>query len=65
VVRKQTRDTAALYGLSDRGTIEVGKVGDFNVIDYERLQLGSRGSRPTCRPAAAGSSRTRPATWPP
>ncbi len=41
VVRKQTRDTAALYGLSDRGTIEVGKVGDFNVIDYERLQLGS------------------------
>jgi N-acyl-D-aspartate/D-glutamate deacylase len=39
VVRKQTRDTARLYGLGDRGTIEEGMVADLNVIDYERLQL--------------------------
>ena len=41
VVRKQTRDTARLYGLGDRGTIEVGMVADLNVIDYEHLQLGN------------------------
>ena len=39
VVRKQTRDTARLYGLGDRGTIEPGMVADLNVIDYEHLQL--------------------------
>ncbi|MCU1353331.1 MAG: dan 2 [Acidimicrobiales bacterium] len=41
VVKKQTRDTARLYGLGDRGTIEAGMLGDLNVIDYDRLQLGS------------------------
>ena len=41
VVKKQTHDTARLYGLGDRGTIEAGMLGDLNVIDYERLQLGS------------------------
>jgi N-acyl-D-amino-acid deacylase len=41
VVRKQSRDTARLYGLGDRGTIEPGMVGDLNVIDYEHLQLGN------------------------
>jgi N-acyl-D-aspartate/D-glutamate deacylase len=41
VVKKQTHDTARLYGLGDRGTIEPGMVGDLNVIDYERLQLGA------------------------
>ncbi len=40
LVKKQTMDTARLYGLSDRGTIEVGMLGDLNVIDYENLQLG-------------------------
>lgn len=39
VVKKQTHDTARLYGLGDRGTIEPGKVGDLNVIDYENLHL--------------------------
>jgi N-acyl-D-amino-acid deacylase len=39
VVRKQTHDTARLYGLGDRGTIEPGMIGDVNVIDYDRLQL--------------------------
>jgi N-acyl-D-amino-acid deacylase len=41
VVRKQTRDTARLYGMKDRGTVEPGMLGDLNVIDYERLQLGN------------------------
>jgi N-acyl-D-aspartate/D-glutamate deacylase len=41
VVKKQTSDTAALYGLGDRGTLEPGKLADINVIDYDRLQLGN------------------------
>jgi len=41
VVKKQTHDTARLYGLGDRGTLEVGMLGDLNVIDHGRLQLGS------------------------
>ncbi len=41
IVKKQTYETARLYGLGDRGTIEVGAVADLNVIDYERLQLGN------------------------
>jgi N-acyl-D-aspartate/D-glutamate deacylase len=41
IVKKQTHDTARLYGLTDRGTIEVGATADLNVIDYEHLQLGN------------------------
>ncbi len=40
VVRKQTHDTAALYGFTDRGTIEVGQRADLNLIDFDRLRLG-------------------------
>jgi len=39
VVKMQTHDTARLYGLTDRGTLEVGAMADINVIDYQRLQL--------------------------
>jgi N-acyl-D-aspartate/D-glutamate deacylase len=39
VVRKQSHDTAQLFGLGDRGTIEVGKKADINVIDLEHLTL--------------------------
>ena len=39
VIRKMTSDTAALYGLDDRGTITVGAKGDVNVIDLPRLTL--------------------------
>jgi N-acyl-D-amino-acid deacylase len=39
VVRKMTSDTAALYGMHDRGTIEVAKKADFNVIDLDRMVL--------------------------
>ncbi len=40
VVRKQTLDTATLFGLSDRGVIQVGKKADINVIDMDALRLG-------------------------
>lgn len=39
VVQKQTRSTAAAYGLLDRGLIAPGMKGDVNVIDFERLRL--------------------------
>ncbi|SON59675.1 D-aminoacylase [Mycobacterium simulans] len=39
VIRKQSRDTAHLFGLTDRGTIEVGKKADINVIDMDALTL--------------------------
>ena len=41
MVKKQTHDTARLYGLTDRGTIEVGAVADINLIDYDHLQMGN------------------------
>ena len=40
IVRKQTLETARLYGLGDRGVIAPGKVADLNVIDYEALNIG-------------------------
>jgi len=39
VIRKQARDTAHLFGLTDRGTIEPGKKADINVIDMNALKL--------------------------
>jgi N-acyl-D-aspartate/D-glutamate deacylase len=41
MVKKQTHDTARLYGLGDRGTVEVGALADLNLIDYDNLQLGN------------------------
>jgi N-acyl-D-amino-acid deacylase len=41
VVRKQTQDTARLYGMSDRGTVEPGALADLNLIDYDALTLGA------------------------
>ena len=38
-VRMQTLETAIVYGLGDRGSLEVGKRADLNVIDFENLQL--------------------------
>jgi N-acyl-D-aspartate/D-glutamate deacylase len=40
VVQKQTQKNAQLYGLGDRGTLEIGKRADFNLIDFENLSLG-------------------------
>jgi N-acyl-D-amino-acid deacylase len=39
VVQKQTAGTAECVGLTDRGTVEVGKKADLNVIDFEGLTL--------------------------
>ncbi len=39
VIRKMTSDTAALYGMHDRGTVEVAKKADLNVIDLDHLVL--------------------------
>jgi N-acyl-D-aspartate/D-glutamate deacylase len=38
-VRLQTRNTAALFGLDDRGTLTPGLRADVNVIDLENLRL--------------------------
>ncbi len=39
VVQMMTHDTAEFIGFSDRGTLEVGKKADVNVIDYDTLSL--------------------------
>lgn len=39
VIRKQSHDTAQLFGLTDRGVIQRGKKADVNVIDLEALTL--------------------------
>jgi N-acyl-D-aspartate/D-glutamate deacylase len=38
-VRLQTKNTASVWGFTDRGTLEVGKKGDLNVIDHDALAL--------------------------
>ncbi len=37
MVRRQTSDTAQLFGLCDRGVVAPGMKADLNVIDYDRL----------------------------
>ncbi len=39
VVKMQTQVTSAFIGLKDRGTIEIGKKADINVIDFQNLKL--------------------------
>jgi N-acyl-D-aspartate/D-glutamate deacylase len=39
VIRKQSHDTAQLFGLTDRGVIANGKKADVNVIDMNALTL--------------------------
>jgi N-acyl-D-aspartate/D-glutamate deacylase len=39
VIRKLANDTASYVHMTDRGTLEVGKKADVNVIDLERLRL--------------------------
>jgi N-acyl-D-aspartate/D-glutamate deacylase len=38
-VRLQTANTAAVWGLGDRGTLEPGKRADLNVVDLDALRL--------------------------
>ncbi len=39
MVRRQTRDTARIYGLRDRGLLRPGYLADINIIDFDRLHL--------------------------
>jgi N-acyl-D-aspartate/D-glutamate deacylase len=39
VVQRQTQKNAEYIGLQDRGTLEVGKKADLNIIDFEKLGL--------------------------
>jgi N-acyl-D-amino-acid deacylase len=41
VVRRQTMETAELYGLGDRGALVPGLRADINVIDYDHLTFGA------------------------
>jgi N-acyl-D-aspartate/D-glutamate deacylase len=38
-VRLQTGNTAAVYGLHDRGTLEPGRKADLNLIDLDAIRL--------------------------
>jgi N-acyl-D-aspartate/D-glutamate deacylase len=40
IVMKQTHTNAELFGLTDRGSLEVGKRADINVFQLDRLSLG-------------------------
>ncbi|MEO6031751.1 MAG: amidohydrolase family protein [Burkholderiaceae bacterium] len=39
MVRRQTHDTAAIYGMRDRGLLKPGYLADINLIDFDRLRL--------------------------
>ncbi len=39
LVRKLSRDTAEVYGMTDRGLLAPGLKADINVIDFDALQL--------------------------
>jgi|TARA_B110000467_G_scaffold164892_1_gene196447 N-acyl-D-aspartate/D-glutamate deacylase len=41
LVNKQTRRTAEVYGLRDRGLLKPGYKADFNVVDFEQLSVGT------------------------
>jgi N-acyl-D-aspartate/D-glutamate deacylase len=40
-VKRQTKDTAELYGMRDRGVLAPGMKADLNLIDFENLRLHS------------------------
>ena len=41
-VKLMTHDTAEIYGLlGDRGTLEIGKRADLNVLDYDALGISA------------------------
>lgn len=39
-IKRQSRDTARLYGLNDRGVLAPGMLADMNLIDMDALKLG-------------------------
>ena len=40
LIRRLTSDTAGAAGLNDRGVIALGKKGDLNILDWEKLAFG-------------------------
>ena len=58
VVHRQTQQTAALYGLHDRGPVAPGQRADLNVIDFDRLVLRAapHGLRPARRRPPTGAA---------
>lgn len=38
-VKRQTLDTARIDGMHDRGTLQVGKKANINIIDFDKLRL--------------------------
>lgn len=39
MVKRQTADTARVYGLDDRGVLAPGNKADVNIIDFDRLRM--------------------------
>jgi len=39
-IKRQSRDTALLYGLEDRGLLAEGYLADINILDLEAIRLG-------------------------
>jgi N-acyl-D-amino-acid deacylase len=39
IIRKQTQDSARLFGMHDRGVLAAGFKADLNVIDYDNLRV--------------------------
>ena len=39
IVSKQTKETAQLYGLTDRGVLAEGMLADVNIIDFDALAI--------------------------
>lgn len=39
MVQRQTRDTARIYGMEDRGLLQPGYLADINIIDFDRLRI--------------------------
>ena len=40
LIRRLTSDTAGAAGLHDRGEVAVGKKGDLNILDWEKIAFG-------------------------
>jgi N-acyl-D-amino-acid deacylase len=65
VVKTQTRATARLFGLYDRGTLESGMKADLNLVDLNTLCIDAPGMVYDLPAGCHGSCRRRKATWPP
>ena len=64
-VEMLTGRNARYLGLHDRGVIAPGQRADLNLIDPQRLSVGTRSWCATCPPAAGASCRRARATWAP